>query len=95
MSVARDCNGTYSTLLFTEAAVNIINSHVTSEPLFLYVAHQAVHAPLEAPSETIEKFPHIKNKKRRLFACRLISHEKLHISFSYVVVSYHAPLPPK
>lgn len=46
------------------------------QPLFMYVAQQAVHsanpytgdAELEAPFKYYEKFPHIKNEKRRKFA---------------------------
>lgn len=43
------------------------------QPLFLYVAYQAVHsansyAPLQAPLNYIKRFSHIKDKKRRIFA---------------------------
>ena len=68
MTVAKDCVADYSTLTFTDAAVNIINNHNTREPLFLYLAHQATHSPLEAPPKTIRKFSYIKNKNRRTFA---------------------------
>ncbi|XP_052794795.1 arylsulfatase B-like [Mya arenaria] len=63
----------YSTSLFTREAVNLINAHNDSEPLFLYVAHQAVHCgnpddPLEAPQSYVNRFPHIHNYHRKLFA---------------------------
>ncbi|PRD36580.1 UNVERIFIED_CONTAM: Arsb [Trichonephila clavipes] len=44
-----------------------------SKPLFLYLAHQAVHAgnsytPLQAPPEYVNRFPHIQDEDRRIFA---------------------------
>ncbi|XP_052803906.1 arylsulfatase B-like isoform X1 [Mya arenaria] len=63
----------YSTEQYTKQAVNIIETHDMSKPLFLYLAHQAVHAgnsndPVQAPSEYVDRFPYIENKKRRTFA---------------------------
>lgn len=73
MTVARDCYGKYTTDLFTNEAVDIIKKHNSSHPLFLYLAHLAVHsanpyAPLQAPKEVVQKFAYIKDKKRRTFA---------------------------
>ena len=54
--------------------MNLINSHDTSKPLFLYLAHEAVHSalahePLEAPGELIHKFDKsIHDDSRRIFA---------------------------
>ena len=46
------CNTTlskqYSTELYSSAAEEIILQHDTSKPLFLYMAHQAVHMPMQA-----------------------------------------------
>ena len=66
--------GNYRTHLFTDQAVNLINSHDTSKPLFLYLAHEAVHSalahePLEAPQNLIDKFKNsIHDEDRRRFA---------------------------
>lgn len=65
--------GKYSTDLFTDEAVNIISHHNTSQPLFLYLAHLAVHsgnpyAPLQAPADIVEKFSYIDDENRRKFA---------------------------
>ncbi|KAK3733952.1 hypothetical protein QZH41_010770, partial [Actinostola sp. cb2023] len=65
--------GQYSTYLYTRKAVDIIQTHDTSKPLFLYLAHQAVHSantyqPLQAPKELIDKFGNISNLQRRTFA---------------------------
>ena len=54
--------------------MNLINSHDTSKPLFLYLAHEAVHSalahePLEAPKDLIHKFDKsINDDNRRIFA---------------------------
>jgi len=47
--VDRGTGGKYSTELFSNEASKLISSHNSSTPLFLYLAHQAVHAPLTAP----------------------------------------------
>ncbi|KAJ7390442.1 hypothetical protein OS493_025142 [Desmophyllum pertusum] len=65
--------GNYGTELFTEQAVDVINSHDTSKPLFMYLAHQAVHnanshQPIQAPQDVINKFSHIQDERRRIFA---------------------------
>lgn len=70
---AWDLHGRYSTDVFTEEAVKIIKNHNTSDPLFLYLAHTAVHSgnpynPLPAPDDIVEKFDWIPDYKRRRFA---------------------------
>jgi arylsulfatase A-like enzyme len=46
-----DERGNYSTHVFTRQAISIVENYNTSqnEPLFLYLAHQAVHAPDQVP----------------------------------------------
>ena len=39
--------GQYSTDLFTDKAQRIVESHNSSQPLFLYLAYQSVHGPLQ------------------------------------------------
>ncbi|KAL8594525.1 hypothetical protein ACOMHN_028879 [Nucella lapillus] len=75
MTVLYNYTGHYSTTLFTDEAVGVINSHDSQEPLFLYLPYQAVHSgngdsptPLEAPQKYIDRFPHIQNKHRRVYA---------------------------
>lgn len=73
MSVARDTVGKYSTDLFTEEAVNLIEKHNTKYPMFVYLAHLALHSgnaeePLQAPDEEIAKFSYIKDPERRIYA---------------------------
>ncbi|KAG8194370.1 hypothetical protein JTE90_010986 [Oedothorax gibbosus] len=65
--------GRYATDVFTEKAVEIINNHNESMPLFLYLSHLAPHTgnqymPLQAPVNYVQKLSHIKDSKRRTFA---------------------------
>ncbi|XP_019869288.1 arylsulfatase B isoform X2 [Aethina tumida] len=76
MEVAYDLHGKYSTDIFTEESVKIISKHNTSKPLFLYLAHAAVHSgnpynPLPAPDSEVQKFEYIKDYNRRRFAAML------------------------
>lgn len=76
MSVAYDLHGQYVTDTISKESVQIIDRHDASRPLFLYVAHAAVHCgnaydPLRAPDETLEKFGHIKDYKRGKFAAMM------------------------
>ncbi|CAE7482551.1 ARSB [Symbiodinium microadriaticum] len=61
--------GQYSTKLFAEEAVRIIEGHNASEPLFLYQAWQGVHSPREAPPAYVKPYEHtIEDPDRRTFA---------------------------
>ena len=65
--------GQYSTDLFTEKAIDVIQKHDPSKPLFLYLPYQAVHSanyiqPLQAPPLAIKKFSNIEDENRRIFA---------------------------
>ena len=46
----------------------ILREHDTSKPLFLYMAFQNVHAPIQAPEKYIDKYDFITNKMRRVHA---------------------------
>ena len=63
----------YSTELFTTVAMDIIQSHDASKPLYLYLPYQAVHSankiqPLQAPEKLINKFKNIEDERRRIYA---------------------------
>ena len=61
--------GEYSTFLFTKEAQKLIVDHDSSSPLFLYLAFQAVHAPLQVPEQYIKQYEGvIKDKNRRIYA---------------------------
>ncbi|GFO46215.1 hypothetical protein PoB_007272000 [Plakobranchus ocellatus] len=62
-------NGTYSTHLYTDKAINLIKTASKSErPFFLYLAYQAVHTPMEVPAHYMKPYAHIQNKFRRIYA---------------------------
>jgi hypothetical protein len=52
-------NGTYSGYIYNDAAVVVIEQHLDPEsnPLFIYLATQTMHAPLEVPSCFSELYP--------------------------------------
>eukprot|EP00656_Telonema_subtile_P028759 TRINITY_DN3136_c0_g1_i2.p1 TRINITY_DN3136_c0_g1~~TRINITY_DN3136_c0_g1_i2.p1 ORF type:complete len:542 (+),score=101.85 TRINITY_DN3136_c0_g1_i2:174-1799(+) len=69
---ATGLNGSYSTRVFSEHAVSLIQQHDTSKPLYMYVAPQNVHLAcgtgaskrvqgIQAPCETADLFPHVAN----------------------------------
>uniref|UniRef100_A0A6Q2YML0 Sulfatase N-terminal domain-containing protein n=1 Tax=Esox lucius TaxID=8010 RepID=A0A6Q2YML0_ESOLU len=66
--VATGYTGIYSTQLFTDRVTSIIAKHNPEKPLFLYVALQAVHEPLQVPDRYITPYSFIKDKSRRLYA---------------------------
>lgn len=73
MTVAWQDYGKYATDLFTQRATQIIRQHDKSRPLFLYLAHLAVHSanpydPLQVPRELLSKFSYIADPQRRKFA---------------------------
>ena len=57
-------DGYYTTLVGNEA-VNIIDDHDTSQPLFLYVASLAPHAPYQAPREAIDDYKNLAGDEHR------------------------------
>ncbi|GGZ88036.1 N-acetylgalactosamine-6-sulfatase [Algibacter mikhailovii] len=62
-----------TTALSNDAAKFVANS---SQPFCLYLAYNAPHTPLEAPKETIEKYRHIKDKKRRIYSAMVDEMDK-------------------
>ncbi|XP_070706474.1 arylsulfatase B [Pempheris klunzingeri] len=66
--VATGYKGVYSTELLSQRAVSIIGKHDSNKPLFLYVALQAVHAPLQVPERYVAPYSFIKDHPRRTYA---------------------------
>ena len=57
----------YLTDAFAREAVAYIERH-KSEPFFLYAPFNAPHTPLQATKKYIDRFPHIKDEKRRIYS---------------------------
>ncbi len=62
----------YLTDAFKREAVDFIRRHA-DKPFFLYVAYNAVHSPLQGKTQYLERFAHIEDIHRRIFAAMLAS----------------------
>ena len=60
----------YLTDAWTREAVDFIDRH-RDKPFFLIVSHNAVHSPLQASKTYMQKFAHIEDVQRRIFAAML------------------------
>jgi len=60
----------YFTDAITRESVDFIDRHA-DKPFFLYVAYNAVHSPLQAADKYMDKFKHIEDIQRRIFAAML------------------------
>ncbi|MGB0643419.1 MAG: sulfatase-like hydrolase/transferase, partial [Akkermansiaceae bacterium] len=60
----------YLTDALTREAADFIDRH-DDKPFFLYLAYNAVHSPLQGADAYMEKFDHIKDIHRRIFAAML------------------------
>ncbi|XP_076851943.1 arylsulfatase I [Brachyhypopomus gauderio] len=68
---AWEMSGNYSTRLYTERVKEILRSHHGRTPLFLYVALQAAHSPLQAPAQLLQRYRSLDNRPRRHYAAML------------------------
>ena len=55
---------------FTREACDFIERH-TAQPFFLCLAYNAVHSPMQAADRTMQRFSHIEDDHRRIFAAML------------------------
>jgi arylsulfatase B len=60
----------YLTDAMTREAIGYIDRH-QREPFFLYLAYNAVHSPMQCSKAYLERFSHIKDIHRRIFAAML------------------------
>ncbi|KAG5831570.1 hypothetical protein ANANG_G00305110 [Anguilla anguilla] len=68
---AWELRGNYSTLLYAHRAKQILRAHDRKRPLFLYLALQAVHAPLQAPARFLRQYGSLGDRERRRYAAML------------------------
>ena len=55
-------------LWFHQRIEEILDQHDPKQPLFLYMAFQNVHNPIQAPDQYVDKFSFIHQKMRRVHA---------------------------
>lgn len=61
-------NGSYSTTLYRDEALDIISNHNSSQPMFMFLSFQAPHSPLLVPPQWLERYRGIKDWKRQTYA---------------------------
>jgi arylsulfatase A-like enzyme len=59
----------YTSEAYAARAVDWIGKQ--KQPYFLYVPFNAQHAPLQAPQKYLDRFPNIKDEKRRMYAAMM------------------------
>lgn len=71
--VYNSAKGKYSANIIAERAKDILSTHNPKhQPLFLYLAFQNVHTPLQVPKHYEEFYPHIQHKNRRTY-CAMVT----------------------
>lgn len=63
----------YTTTLLGRDAVKLIERHDPSTPLYLYLTFNAPHTPYQAPQNYIDRFTHIADPTRRVYAAMIAS----------------------
>ncbi len=63
-------NGRYLTERVAQEATGFIEAH-RSQPFFVYAAFNAVHYPMHAPNQYVERFPASLGPERRMYAAML------------------------
>ncbi len=61
----------YFTEVITQDAVRIIEQQSDEHPFFLYLPHLAPHSPYQAPQKYIDRYKHIKDEHRRVYAAMI------------------------
>ena len=61
----------YVTQLLGQDAVRLIDRHDPKNPLFLYLAFTAPHAPYQAPKAYLDRYAHIADPARRAYAAMI------------------------
>ncbi|CAG5124531.1 unnamed protein product, partial [Candidula unifasciata] len=65
LTVHKEAKGGYSAEQYASRAEDIIRFHNTDSPLFLYLALQNVHTPLQVPQKYLDMYTNIEDENRR------------------------------
>ncbi|XP_065315408.1 arylsulfatase B-like [Gordionus sp. m RMFG-2023] len=69
--------GLYSSEIYTEKTIEIIENHDNRKPFFIYLAFQNVHSPLQIPKNRyVPSCQHIKNEDRKIY-CSMVAYVDL------------------
>lgn len=73
-----NAKGNFSTHLFTQQALRLIERHDTKRPLYLHVAYPNTHTgsvdgPLQAPADDIRRFSFLPDRKRQVYGANLFT----------------------
>ncbi|XP_027050910.1 arylsulfatase B-like [Pocillopora damicornis] len=63
-----DLNGKYAAFEYVKRIEEILDQHDPKQPLFMYMAFQNVHNPVQAPDQYVDKFSFINHAMRRVHA---------------------------
>jgi len=63
----------YLTDALTREGVDFIDRQSHGQPFFLYMSYNAPHTPLQATDEYLNRFSHIEDEKRRIYAAMVSS----------------------
>ncbi|KAI6208665.1 Sul-3 [Aphelenchoides besseyi] len=66
-------NGVYSTHLFNDEAIRVLETHPRNQPFFLFLSYQAVHAPLQVPSSYQKFCTAFAHDYRRMIYCAMLA----------------------
>lgn len=66
-------NEDYLTDVFADKAVQLIQNRPADRPFFLYLPFNAVHVPLEATGDYLDRFTHIPDKDSQIYAAMISS----------------------
>ncbi|XP_066948195.1 arylsulfatase B-like isoform X2 [Macrobrachium rosenbergii] len=59
-------NGTYDTYVYADFVENLLFSRDPAEPMFLYMAFQSIHSPMQVPDVYRDPFRYIGNESREI-----------------------------
>ena len=72
--VDRTFKGDYTSMLYDNYMTQLLhdyNASATSDPLFVYMAFQTVHTPIEVPPQNYSQCDHIEDGNRTIYCNKM------------------------